>query len=82
VALCSDGVVTIDDVLPQAPRRSVRSVGRTRADIVDDAEREAVENALRSSDGNRERAAEILNISPTTLWRKMTRLGITYDAKG
>jgi two-component system response regulator HydG len=34
---------------------------------------------LRSSDGNRERAAEALDISPTTLWRKMTRLGITFE---
>jgi two-component system response regulator HydG len=82
VALSSGGIVTNDDVLPQAPKRPTRAMGKTLADIVDDAEREAVESALRSSDGNRERAAEALNISPTTLWRKMTRLGITYDTKG
>jgi two-component system response regulator HydG len=82
VALSSGGVIRNDDVLPQAPKRAPRAMGKTLADIVDDAEREAVESALRSSDGNRERAAEMLNISPTTLWRKMTRLGITYDAKG
>ena len=82
VALSSGGVITNDDVLPQAPKRAPRAMGKTLADIVDDAEREAVESALRSSDGNRERAAETLNISPTTLWRKMTRLSITYDAKG
>ena len=35
--------------------------------------------ALRAFDGSRERAAEALDISPTTLWRKMTRLGITYE---
>jgi 2-dehydro-3-deoxyphosphooctonate aldolase (KDO 8-P synthase) len=28
-----------------------------------------------------EPAAEVLDISPTTLWRKMTRLGITFDSK-
>ena len=82
VALSSGGMITNDDVLPQAPKRSPRAMGKTLADIVDDAEREAVESALRVSDGNRERAAEALNISPTTLWRKMTRLGITYDTKG
>jgi two-component system response regulator HydG len=46
---------------------------------VDDAEREALSMALRASDGSRERAAEALDISPTTLWRKMTRLGISYE---
>jgi two-component system response regulator HydG len=35
--------------------------------------------ALRACDGSRERAAEALDISPTTLWRKMTRLGISYE---
>jgi two-component system response regulator HydG len=81
VALCSGGVVTADDLLPQSPRRSSRGAGRTLADIVDDAEREAVGAALRAFDGSRERAAEALDISPTTLWRKMTRLGITYETR-
>jgi two-component system response regulator HydG len=78
VALCSRGTITVDDILPQAGPRSVRPQGRTLADIVDAAEREAVKSALQEFDGNRERAAEALDISPTTLWRKMTRLGITF----
>jgi two-component system response regulator HydG len=77
--LCTGGVITVDDILPQGPRRSSATKGRTLADIVDDAEREAVETALRACDGNRERAAEALDISPTTLWRKMTRLGIVFE---
>ncbi|MCA9599757.1 MAG: sigma-54-dependent Fis family transcriptional regulator [Myxococcales bacterium] len=79
VALSGGGVITVDDILPQAPKRPSRTTGRTLADIVDDAERRAVEEALRAFDGSRERAAEALDISPTTLWRKMTRLGITYE---
>ncbi len=79
VALSSGGVITVDDILPQAPRKPSHTTGRTLADIVDDAEREAVEAALRANDGSRERAAEALDISPTTLWRKMTRLGITFE---
>jgi two-component system response regulator HydG len=79
VALCSGGVVTQDDILPQAPPKRWRTSGRTLADIVDEAEREAVESALRDHDGSRERAAEALDISPTTLWRKMTRLGISFE---
>jgi two-component system, NtrC family, response regulator HydG len=81
VALASGGVITGDDILPQAPRKSTNNKGRTLADIVDEAEREAVEAALRAFDGSRERAAEALDISPTTLWRKMTRLGITFESR-
>jgi two-component system, NtrC family, response regulator HydG len=81
VALASGGVITSDDILPTAPRKSTNNKGRTLADIVDEAEREAVEAALRAFDGSRERAAEALDISPTTLWRKMTRLGITFESR-
>jgi len=81
VALSSGGVITVDDILPQAPRRTSTTTGRTLADIVDEAEREAVNAALRAAEGSREKAAEALDISPTTLWRKMTRLGITYEAR-
>jgi two-component system response regulator HydG len=79
VALCMGGIVRVDDILPRPPKSEEKPHGRTLADIVDDAEREAVESALRAFDGSRERAAEALDISPTTLWRKMTRLGITFE---
>jgi two-component system response regulator HydG len=79
VALSAGGLITTDDILPQRPRKGSKASGRTLADIVDDAERVAVEAALRAADGSRERAAEALDISPTTLWRKMTRLGISFE---
>lgn len=82
VALATGGIITVDDILPEAARQPSQNTGhKTLADIVDEAERQAVERALRAADGNRERAAEALNISPTTLWRKMTRLGITYESR-
>ena len=84
VALVQNGVVTRDDVLPEKrPEEpgAARS-GRTLADVVDTAERQAIEAGLRESDGNREKAAELLGISATTLWRKMTRLRIVYDTRG
>jgi two-component system response regulator HydG len=81
VALSSGGVITVDDILPQEPTKRSASGGRTLADIVDEAERGAVLAALQAHDGNRERAAEALNISPTTLWRKMTRLGVSFDTR-
>ncbi len=79
VALSGGGVITVDDVLPATlvPKRPTGG-GRTLADVVDAAERQAIEAALRDCDGSRERAAEMLGISATTLWRKMTRLAITY----
>jgi two-component system, NtrC family, response regulator HydG len=81
VAFSGGGVITVDDILPEAPRRREHAAGRTLADIVDEAERDAVRAALTAHEGNRERAAETLDISPTTLWRKMTRLGITFDPR-
>ena len=44
VALSGGGAITVDDILPQAPRRPSKGPGRTLADIVDAAEREAVED--------------------------------------
>jgi two-component system response regulator HydG len=85
VALIQTGLITSDDLLPppsSASAASPAASGRALAQVVDAAERTAIEGALRESEGSRERAAELLDISPTTLWRKMTRLGITFDARG
>lgn len=81
VALCS-GTITLDDILPEAVLKEEPAPARTLAGIVDQAERKALLDALRAASGSRERAAEALGISATTLWRKMTRLGVTFDTKG
>jgi transcriptional regulator with PAS, ATPase and Fis domain len=47
-------------------------------DIVDDAERVYIEKTLREVDGNKEKAAEKLGLSSTTLWRKMKRLNVVW----
>ena len=79
VALVQNGVITADDLLPPpraAPRtRPRRAAGARSPTWSTPPSARAIEGALRESDGSRERAAELLNISPTTLWRKMTRLG-------
>jgi two-component system response regulator HydG len=79
VALSGGGAISVDDILPTnvTPPRPATS-GKTLADVVDSAERQAIESALRDNEGSREKAAESLGISATTLWRKMTRLGIVY----
>ncbi len=85
VALSGGGVITLDDIgiMPtSAQKRQETPGGRALSDVVDSAERQAIEVALRDNDGSRERAAEALGISATTLWRKMTRLSITYPPAG
>jgi two-component system response regulator HydG len=77
VALCTSGIIGIDDILPEDTRKERGTAGRSLADIVDEAERQAIQAALRGHDGMRDKAAQQLDISQTTLWRKMTRLGIT-----
>jgi len=81
VALASGGLITVDDILPEGSAQAEPVPSRTLAGIVDQAERQALLEALRSTSGNRERAAESLGISATTLWRKMTRLGVTFDSR-
>ena len=77
VALALDGRITLEDITILEPTQNSRpSVGRSMQDIVDEAEAGAIQTALRAVDGNRERAAEMLGLSPTTLWRKMKRLNI------
>jgi two-component system response regulator HydG len=79
VALAASDVIGIEDVVPIEAPLSRSGSQRTLAAMVENAEREAIEAALRDSGGNRERAAELLAISSTTLWRKMTRLGIRSE---
>ncbi|MCH2109356.1 MAG: sigma-54 dependent transcriptional regulator [Polyangiaceae bacterium] len=75
VALAGGGQINLDDIMPGAEMVTPPEK-RTLAGIVDQAERLALEEALSTAGGNRERAAETLGISPTTLWRKMTRLKV------
>jgi two-component system response regulator HydG len=86
VALANHGVISKEDLLPPETDRTLsvhgKAGGRRLSDAVDAAERVAIEAALRECDGSRERAAELLDISHTTLWRKMTRLGIHFDHRG
>jgi two-component system response regulator HydG len=82
VALADDGIIRRDDILtPEmnvGPERSRDQGGRQLQDVVDDAEREHIESTLREVDGNKERAAEALGLSATTLWRKMKRLNVVW----
>jgi two-component system, NtrC family, response regulator HydG len=80
VALAMDGVIRMEDILPHEMRSATEySEGpRSLQAAVDRAERSAIEETLTQCDGNKEKAADILGLSSTTLWRKMKRLGIVW----
>jgi two-component system response regulator HydG len=52
---------------------------RTLAQEVDAAERRAIEAAMQRNDNQIEKVARELDVSTTTLWRKMKRLGLRKD---
>ena len=78
VALAPDGQIQLQDIVPNSNNGGSHLVQRSLADIVQDTERDAIVRALRTSGGNKERAGELLGLSPTTLWRKMKRLHLEW----
>ncbi|HSC72424.1 MAG TPA: helix-turn-helix domain-containing protein, partial [Candidatus Methylomirabilis sp.] len=84
--VCSRGGMIEPDALPQflLGGTTVPALGQTtEKDIAEPmtppptSGKDAILRALEASHGNRGRAAELLGIERTTLWRKMRRLGIT-----
>jgi len=80
VALAQDGQIHLSDLLPNSNGNgaALRPGGQSLADIVQEVERDAIVRALRHAEGNKERASELLGLSPTTLWRKMKRLRLEW----
>jgi two-component system response regulator HydG len=80
VALSVDGRVRLDDVVPLEMQlrgpAATGTPGRRLQEVVDDAEREAIARVLKEVEGNKEKAADVLGLSGTTLWRKMRRLNV------
>ncbi len=62
------------------PVAQAGGLSRSLQDVVDETERKTIEAVLRDLDGNKEKAAEILGLSSTTLWRKMKRLNVTWPS--
>ncbi|MBO6937212.1 MAG: sigma-54-dependent Fis family transcriptional regulator [Deltaproteobacteria bacterium] len=83
VALAIEGVIRLDDIIPpelQSSMRPKHEPPRSLQEVVDRAEREAITAVLEEVEGNKERAAEMLGLSSTTLWRKMKRLDVVYPS--
>ena len=80
VALAQDGQIHLSDIAPSSNGNGggLHPERQSLADLVQEVERNAIIRALRQVEGNKERAAEILGLSPTTLWRKMKRLQLEW----
>lgn len=62
------------------PERMWDAANRRTLTRIEAAERAEIVAALRQTDGNRSRAAALLGIGRTTLYRKLRALGIDEDA--
>jgi two-component system response regulator HydG len=81
-ALARTDEIDADDVFIETRTTPAQPAGsglRTLAQEVDDAEKRAIEASLQRNDSAIEKVARELDVSTTTLWRKMKRLGLRKD---
>ena len=71
--------ITAADVLLEGPAPAPSGAPRRLSDVVEDAERMAIQEAMERCQGDQARVAKELGISATTLWRRMKRLGLSAD---
>jgi DNA-binding NtrC family response regulator len=78
VVLCAADVLGVDDFAPGQPPNTVSAGGDyTFAETsLEDLERMHVEKILALCDGQKARAAAILGINRTTLWKKLRQYGV------
>jgi transcriptional regulator with PAS, ATPase and Fis domain len=76
VILANTPSIRLRDLPPEVTRRSSMRAGDDTLDL-QAQERRAIERALERYGGNRRRAAEALNISTVTLWRRMKQYGLS-----
>ncbi|RMH41408.1 MAG: sigma-54-dependent Fis family transcriptional regulator [Deltaproteobacteria bacterium] len=69
--LCDEGVIDVEHLPPDVAEASAPRL--TLQDAIDRFERGYIAMVLRLCDGNRERAARELGISPATLYRRLER---------
>ena len=74
VILANAANVRLRDLPPEVTQKSGRRPANDTLDL-QEQERTSIERALERYGGNRRKAAEALNISTVTLWRKMKQFG-------
>ena len=75
VILANGPTIRVRDLPPEVTQPSRGRVGDDTLDL-QAQERASIERALERFGGNRKRAAEALNISTVTLWRRMKQYGL------
>jgi DNA-binding NtrC family response regulator len=73
--------IDVEDLPPDLLRRK-REAGPGPSRSIDEMEREAVESLLREHEGDTARAADLLGIDRSTLYRKVKRWGLTIPKAG
>jgi DNA-binding NtrC family response regulator len=76
VILANTASIRVRDLPPEVTQKSRRRAGDDTLDL-HEQERASIERALERFGGNRRKAAEALNISTVTLWRKMKQYGLS-----
>lgn len=86
--ICSQGNSVGPESLPQhiqefAHQRQIPSTYSPASSSLSEEyiQRMQIENVLREAEGNKSKAAELLGIDRTTLWRRMQKLGIDPQAR-
>ncbi len=80
--LCRDSLITMDH-LSSDLQKAYKENKRTSTDStyrLKETEKEIILHALNRHHGNRKKTAEELNMNTSTLWRKMKKLGVFYEA--
>ncbi|TIL95963.1 MAG: sigma-54-dependent Fis family transcriptional regulator [Mesorhizobium sp.] len=81
VALSTSEWIMPGDLFPERTTKPGNAAFAPLADVRDAAERRQIERALDETGGQIAKAAGLLAISRTTLWEKMTRLGVADRAR-
>jgi DNA-binding NtrC family response regulator len=76
VILANAATIRLRDLPPEITQKSRRRPNDDTLDL-QEQERASIERALERFGGNRRKAAEALNISTVTLWRKMKQFGFS-----
>ena len=77
VILANTSSIRVRDLPPEVTQKSRSRRSEETLDL-QEQERASIERALHQFRGNRRRAAEALNISTVTLWRKMKRYDLSH----
>ena len=79
--LCRSSLITIDHLSAdlQKTYKEKKKIIADSSFRLKETEKEIILHALNKHHGNRKKTAAELNINPSTLWRKMKKLGVFYE---